>query len=358
MIFAGNSTTFIGCILTLLVLCFFVGDNNFIQKLLKQILDESKEEINNILNTYQELIQNLKVVEFDLKALIYDNKDKSKENKKEEAINLLNKASLYRMSYENEGNKHKEELQNLYNSIKNGDEFLTSFLYTFLFCIVVFICDELYSPSDVLKKYALTFIFVLTIISSLIWIFKWVYYWTHINLRTTNKPHHKYHFYSAPFFLLAIIPPIISCGITAIVKKISPNISPLNSAVMFYLLIVALMGSIAIITFWNNIYRFTANFVIKHFACIIFSILLFCVGLELFFYPIDNLTVNPIFIRRIVISFILINGLVLPFIIPFFRMHINSNKIQKSIQQHIVEHAKNIKQIKEECDNFKRKTYP
>ena len=70
--FLGNSTTFIGCILTLLVLCFFVGENNFIQKLLKQILDESKEEINNILNTYQELIQNLKVVEFDLKTLIKD----------------------------------------------------------------------------------------------------------------------------------------------------------------------------------------------------------------------------------------------------------------------------------------------
>lgn len=352
--FLGNSTTFIGCILTLLVLCFFVGDNNFIQKLLKQILDESKEEINNILNTYQELIQNLKVVEFDLKTLI---KDETKADKKAEAIELLNKASLCRMSYENEGNKHKEELQNLYNGIINGDEFLTSFLYTFLFCIVVFICDELYSPSDGLKIYALTFTFVLTIISSLIWFFKWIYYWTHINLRKTSKPRHRYHFYCAHFFLLAIIPPIMSCVITAIMKRNSPDISPLNSAVTSYLFIAALMGLIAVFKFWNNIYRITANFVIKHFVCIIFSILLFCVGLELFFYPNENLTVNPIFIRRMVISFILINGLVLPFIIPFFRMHINSNKIQRNIQQHIIEHAQNIKQIKEDCDTFKRKIY-
>ena len=124
----------------------------------------------------------------------------------------------------------------------------------------------------------------------------------------------------------------MSCVITAIMKRNSPDISPLNSAVTSYLFIAALMGLIAVFKFWNNIYRITANFVIKHFVCIIFSILLFCVGLELFFYPNENLTVNPIFIRRMVISFILINGLVLPFIIPFFRMHINSNKIQRNIQ--------------------------
>lgn len=333
------------------VLCFFVSNNNFVQKLLKQVLDETKEEINNTLGTYQEIIRELRIMEFYLKNLMTDG---TENEKKEEVVRLLNRASLYRMSYENEGNRHKEKLKKLYDSIKNGDEFLASFLYTFLFCMVIFICDELYSPRTVLGTYTLVFTFIFTVISYFIWFFKWIYYWTHINMRDAGKPRHRYHFMLPLFFLLAIVPSVVSCALTAVMERNFPETSVLHCAIMFYLLVVLVMGSFAIVMFWNNAYRFTANFVIKHFVCVVISVLFFCVGVELFFYPVGDFAADVVFIRRMVLGFTLINGFILPFVVPFYRMQVNSGEIQKDIQRHITEYGLDIKKIKEECDNFKR----
>lgn len=68
--------------LTLFVLCFFVSNNNFVQKLLKQVLDETKEEINNTLGTYQEIIRELRIMEFYLKNLMTDGTENEKQRRK------------------------------------------------------------------------------------------------------------------------------------------------------------------------------------------------------------------------------------------------------------------------------------
>lgn len=313
--FLGNSATFLGCIFTLVVLGILFNESNYILGVLKLILSESKEEVKReIIKHKKKLNKARKKARLIEEQLISNSGNVSPENLKlineQQTLSTLSLNAVYRGKYLEEQIKRLTQM----------DEFASSFMYTFLFCLVVFIADELYVDSQEITTghYCLNTVYVFSLITIYIWLLKWVYFWYHIDKRIKDSVK-KYHFTTITSLGLILGVPAFSIGLCILLGNQYPTIVDYDFYIYFFLIITAIVGLVAIKVFWNNEFRFTISFVMAHFICILLSVifLLWRISVDL---PVTEL-VSSVWVRRVSLFAALLTGIILPFLVPLCKFY-------------------------------------
>lgn len=344
----GNSTTFLGCLFTLVVLCFFIDKNNFIFGLIRSILKESIDESDEVLKDHDNMItktyNSANEIQKTFSELAKDDHDLH-----QEGLTLLNNTELLVMTSRTISISMKD-LQNTYNGIKKGDEFVSSFLYSFLFCIVIFVCDEFFVGSvSSVSNFCLNLVFVFSIITLFLWIAKWFYFLFHINKRDASICY-KYNFGYILTFGLILGIPLISVLISYLFSKYLEL--DFSFIILFYLIIVVGVGTFAMVKFWKNKFRFTSYFVLSHFFCILISIIvmLFIAG---FVYK--DAIVGAIQVRRLALCTTLLIGFIFPLFIPLLKMRFNIRTINKKAEVEIKRFRARLDTVNSEQNSYMQK---
>lgn len=165
--------------MTLAVLCFFGSDNieknsnNFIQNLLLIICKRTKAFLSREGDNFVDALKkrNYKV--------LYSAIAKSKEEnnpRKQEMLSLVNELQFLTVKYQTSYFSLRNNVDNLYKNITQAPEFLSSFFYSFLFCIFIFIFDCFWGAI----KWCIDTVSLVSITSFIYWLYIWSYYWISI----------------------------------------------------------------------------------------------------------------------------------------------------------------------------------
>lgn len=168
IIFLGGSQTFVGVLATVIVMCVLAGENNFIYKILSLIKAQMADNLKNVSSdiNFSKLNNNSDYKL--LKMLMSANNNISGQLKAEGGI-LLSRISLWKSTF---------QIENVKPHLQGEDrEISLAPLYTFLFVLVVFLYDELLRSSMIpFNDYMVSSLTFFTLFSYVYWGCKWVTY--------------------------------------------------------------------------------------------------------------------------------------------------------------------------------------
>lgn len=327
----GNSQTFFGVLATLVILCIFHDGNNFIYRALREIfvslrtkISELEKELNGIakriddnkeIKEFKQFIKN-KGTDFyhiDMQLL-------------SEGTTLLDNVELAQMEIFSQLGESKNWRK---FSPKNSESLLCS-LYAFLYCLVVFALDEIGNSPMVIS-----FLWIFTALSFSFLSSIWYHYW----IRTNSK-----------FFTRGTLLELYQKSILQIVSKYFKYLllvivlfvilligsNRLNAIACGYIFLVFLFvsalqfGDREIRLYTMEPIRYTKLFLIFHFIYLLcFSWLLVGIlyGVDELMGRLPGLFVNDFHsfyikdgLKITVFVFVLLNGVILPFCIPYYRL--------------------------------------
>lgn len=164
----GKSQTLFGVLATIVVLCIFKGNNNFISEILKEIRERLKEKVHSLTvsvdfkPTKKRLAEKLKTESNPSKMKRFGDLS-SKLSQLELRLTLMDMVSFYAM-YDKK-----------YERIEKGDEMLRGPLFTFLYIFIIFVFDEyLRSNMMPMKECMFTVVSFITLFSIVYWCFIWL----------------------------------------------------------------------------------------------------------------------------------------------------------------------------------------
>lgn len=334
----GNSQTFFGVLATLVILCIFHDGNNFIYRALREIFVSLRKKLSELESESNEFVQRLddndEIKKF--KQLI---KNKGTDFYRidmkllSEGTTLLDNVELARIKIFSylDGYKSLVEFWRKH-SLRNSESLLSS-LFVFLYCLVVFALDEEGNSPGVI-----TFLWLFTALSFSFLSSIWYHYWKRTKPKF-NK--HKFHPELSKKSVLQILLKYICyflvvfvCSVIILIISHWMKSSGCGYILLIFLFISALLlGNKEILHFSLNPKRYTKIFLILHF------IYLFCFSwlLVVVFYGVDRLLL-PLVAERLpdfhlddfqsfflkgglkisVFIFVLLNGVVFPFCIPYY----------------------------------------
>ena len=340
---SGNSATFLGSIMTLAVLCFFGSDNieknsnNFIQNLLLIICKRTKAFLSREGDNFVDVLKkrNYKV--------LYSAIAKSKEEnnpRKQEMLSLVNELQFLTVEYQTSYFTLRDNVDNLYKNITKAPEFLSSFFYSFLFCIFIFIFD-CFGGSI---KWCIDTVSLVSITSFIYWLYIWSYYWISIKERNPSNGDILYE-----FKLTTCIKILFSLILSTFVIGLLPFLGSWSMTIVYVLAIIVLAIG-AIFKFKKKgASIFTHYFNLIHFTLILLSIsilsILYNVSLD------KELIFNETFALISSISFAIFSGLFFPLFVPLlrFRREITKSikKFKESTEKFKIEDTKKSKELEE-----------
>ena len=337
---SGNSATFLGSIMTLAVLCFFGSDNieknsnNFIQNLLLIICKRTKAFLSREGDNFVDVLKkrNYKV--------LYSAIAKSKEEnnpRKQEMLSLVNELQFLTVEYQTSYFTLRDNVDNLYKNITKAPEFLSSFFYSFLFCIFIFIFD-CFGGSI---KWCIDTVSLVSITSFIYWLYIWSYYWISIKERNPSNGDILYE-----FKLTTCIKILFSLILSTFVIGLLPFLGSWSMTIVYVLAIIVLaIGAIfkfkkkgaSIFTHYFNLIHFTLILLSISILSILYNVLL---DKELIF--------NETFALISSISFAIFSGLFFPLLLRFRREITKSiKKFKESTEKFKIEDTKKSKELEE-----------
>lgn len=168
----GDSQTFLGTLATLTILCVLHNESNFIYRILKNVKENFQNEINSLrINTNFENVT--KSAEYKLLSL-YLNNPVSEPGLKEEGAKLMSKISdaklLLQIRYATVEDKGDALIEEIYNS----EEQVLAPLYSFGYCLIIFVFDELLRVAPVgHNDFLCSTLVVFCLFSIAFWVFIW-----------------------------------------------------------------------------------------------------------------------------------------------------------------------------------------
>lgn len=329
--------------MTLAVLCFFGSDNieknsnNFIQNLLLIICKRTKAFLNREGDNFVDVLKkrNYKV--------LYSAIAKSKEEnnpRKQEMLSLVNELQFLTVKYQTSYFTLRDNVDNLYKNITKAPEFLSSFFYSFLFCIFVFIFD-CFGGS---VKWCIDTVSLVSITSFIYWIYIWSYYWISIKERNPSNDDilYEFKFTTCIKILFSLISITFLIGLLPIPGSLSMTI--------IYISIIIFLAIGAIIKFKKKGSSiFTHYFNLIHFTLILISISAFAISYNVLLDK--ELIFNKTFALTSSISFAIFSGLFFPLFVPLFRFRReitkSINKFKESTEKFKMEDTKKSKELEE-----------
>lgn len=377
----GNSQTFIGALATLVILYLYSSENNgnFFVSFVKHLGDEVKDVVNHYVTTLsfnvdqvfwsshkeeEDLTFYLKTLEPIIKAN-GPNKELAKQLKQQlfQSVVEARKVPInFSDSFSNVGKEVNEKM----DFISKSKEFEFIALFTLFFSILILSIDCMFKELDDLGYY---FLYAFTISSSVFLLTIWWHLWRKTSSNYVNQNQVKNtNFKKGGFFYIKVIFLFILLPSFAIISS-----SYLNSYTACFLIVSAVyfvcvfLGKrIHFNTIKNLPYRYNRHYIASHFTY--FLIAAFLVALICSKTPLDtgiNLSLNwcGLYITKIdhfkdsgsfkevLISFILMNVIILPFLFSFLR----SKFLREEEVDRIKEKKKNaiieIKSYKAEYNN-------
>lgn len=168
----GGSQTFLGIIATLTILCIFHNDGNFITKMLSLVYDRIKKEIG-------ELSKKVKVAQSDSTEwkllMLFLSNDKQDELHEEGArvmrdINSrIDEKSIEYMGLEVTNKPFLDH-------VSTCSEHIMAPFYSFLYCLLVFIYDEVLRSGIPGKDWILSSLAIFTFFSFVLWTLVWTHF--------------------------------------------------------------------------------------------------------------------------------------------------------------------------------------
>ena len=194
MEFLGYSQTFIGVLTSLVVLCVIVNTSNFIHEILEKIgnkIDKEIDTLDHTINIEAAYDKNVKVkAPYKLLQQFIKGSGMGEKRTLEEQDILYREALLLDMmlkaSFDNFKSEYSPKLikpaRVLITAVKDTKEQVISPLYVLLYCILVFICDELVYNIPTIESFVVTFITAFTILSFSFWGLIWTSFMTSIQI--------------------------------------------------------------------------------------------------------------------------------------------------------------------------------
>ena len=343
----GGSQTFLGVLTTLVILCIFSNKSNFIHIILTNIISKITSQINFLkTNTRIEEIfksNNYVTASNYVKRKIKEDSDaKKNQNNRTSEKALINEEALKGVKILEKISSVRDNLQYDFfpteNHIQNGvdvingslEQFLAP-LYTFFFCITVFIFDELLRHSYIpYKDFILLNLSILTLFSVVFLGLIWFFFLkrTHIDyiISTNKKDIQKYDSYkhSRTFLILKCI---IAIVIAFIFTFFVYNYPAILCKLFFVLALISPITLIGYSKLKSHIRHshYSHLFLFKHYTSIILLTFTTCtiiyITIKLFpeFSVVLYLTPDYFLLKMSIFLLILTNGLILPFIFPYYR---------------------------------------
>lgn len=374
MLFLGGSQTFIGILASLIVLCVLLDKSNFIHSILDEIGKRIDEEMKNLDKEIGIDVNNDVPKESDYKLLQRHIKElREKEERQPEYKPQLKKALAMDMKLQATFDQLKSEYSpkflkpahDLIEKIQESKEQVIAPLYALLFCLAVFICDEIVVGIDSASDFVVSFLTIFTILSVIFWVMMWTIFFRDIRIVTENdsSPNIKKN---KKTFVYKWIKWKWMYFVFPVFYAISLYLSTFAAIMWVKWLISFLAGFILPICYIavlksESHYKFgyyTYEYVFKHFGGLFIMSLLIagvtsvgCMLSEDIFsvcLPFDNLVV----LKISVISFVLISGLLLPFLMPYYGFKRVLNIVERELRNGKISMEEELVSVKAELKEF------
>ncbi len=363
-----GSQTLLGVLATIVILCVILNANNPIHSILSSVREKISTTITDIAKEVVDQIRD------DVRYLLLRIREKGDEPedgevKKGLPIILINEIQPIENRCNTEFDKIKGKYLNHCEYISETEEQTSAPIYTFLFCLIVFICEELlYYPNIIGKDQLMTFLLSFVLLSCVLWTSLWGFFIGRTRLKTDREKKTS---------------PIVPMNWTRWLYKAGTCIglflvlyvlfiwaySHFNISLLIDAFPIIAIGLIIIssVPFWGlrGLRRFnikhnnySKTFIFSHFS----NITLLSIIYAFIVYFLSSMMKEiPLFINSptwaedirgtlkfIIIMFVIINGLVLPFCMVLFRYNHCIRIAYKDVSYH-----KN--NFQREIDEYKKK---
>lgn len=358
MIFLGGSQSFIALLASLIVLCVILDKTNFIYNILDEIsnrITEEKKKLDQSVSIRRDTaLEGMKSdSKYKLLQLYINNlknnasdKDKVSEQKLHDALEFnLNLSTSFAKLKVGFTDTFMKPTYDLIKNIKRSKEQVIAPFFSLVLCIIAFICDEIISVFPETSDFIVTFLSIFLIFAAIFFVKMWQMFLKSIqinkpqeekvdtDIKTSQKRKIFYHLHKR-WEILFITLPIIY--ITAIVIGLFIPSIFLKKLLTFGLGLILPLCYIAHLKAETHyqIGNISYESGVKHMTGLL------AISLILTIITIGCSTIIPefksillkyndcIFIKWSVISFILLNGLILPLLMPYwgFKKILNISK--------------------------------
>lgn len=361
MEFLDYSQTFIGVLTSLVVLCI-ITSGNFIH----EIIDKAGDEIGSKIQELKEKtdikaiyggVQNLAAHKL-LQRFIKDpyNGCKLSDKDKERYQKLCSEGLELEMKIQTTFDELRSSYspnfivpaRSLINDIKESRIHLIAPLFVLLYCLCIFICDELIKFNPLFSDGIVTFLLLFSLLSSMFWLMVWKHFYRSINIKIHPKPRVCLSSKKLLKIYCAICKHIeIKCRyfewiiIMFLIGGLLYILMMLTSEFQLWLRLLIVVGigillPLIIIVPYKTHHKHKANdslylFVFKHFV----GLCLIAIGMTIPFMFNSNICIpyqDYTAIKFIIIAFIIVNGLILPMTIPIRCFYLILDFVNKEIQ--------------------------
>lgn len=340
----GNSQTLLGTLATLTILCVLHNDSNFIYKILEEIKKKFEDEIQSLrTNTKIEKITGR--TDYKLLRQVINNESLENSELKAEASALMARISAAKQQLQFQYVPVEGSGDSLIEQIHSSKEQILAPLYTFCYCLVIFIFDELLRiPSIGHIDFLCSVLTIFCTISIFFWILIWSRFLiSHIpleyNLSLKTEKQSGQNIKNALSHSIikksSICILIFMLGIWITHQLLLPH-RYLYGVIGSFMIPVAYIGFKKIFVHKNE-KEYTHLLTLGHLLGFILLATLFC---TIFFLYIDIMDsyhhwLNPFqtdLFKIINFCIILLNGLILPFFMPYLCYYIIYKRTQKDVK--------------------------
>ncbi len=373
-VFLGDSQTFLGILATIVVLCVLLNDSNFIHNILVSIKKQVFSSVESILASNRDEADRRvnKLMEM---TSLYNDYLMLKTEKGEltlKGAKILQNIFFIRTNIINESLWLSEKYKKIFDflSIKEEESFAP--LYVFFYCIVVFVVDEFIHNGIVKPSNALAFLFLFTSVSAVLGFFVWGYYWyrtkQHVvesnneTIRPVKKTPMKERLSNLGLNVLLFA----AIWIVVVLIDYFFNCMTVDSFIWLFSLSIVIPTCVLGLKFCRNFELKYANyrstFVFSHFAYVLslsvtyFSLIYFAKYASVPYFSdlaaLDYFDNKVLFVKALVFSFVMINGLLFPFCFPFYRYRTYWSNANKETEVKSSEYERWISTISVDIDKF------
>lgn len=184
MVFLGSSQTFIGTLATLAILCILFNDSNFIYRILSEIRNNFTDNINRLRKeaNFDDVIQSPEYKQLN------DYIQKNDDELKDKGVQLMSELNMLKLDEQMNYAPAEDEGRSFMGIIDSSNEQILSPFFTFIFCVILFLFDEVFillKPEYINCLYSTLAFFLLA--SFIFWGIIWIKYYIKYNKAYTEK---------------------------------------------------------------------------------------------------------------------------------------------------------------------------
>ncbi len=369
----GGSQTFLGVIATLTILCILNNDGNFITKMLSLVFERIQKQI-EILS--QKRIKVAPSESTEMKLLVRFLSEENQDELHNEGAKVLrdinNNIDAKSIEYMGLEGTNKP----FWERVSTCSEHIMAPFYSFLYCLIVFIFDEVLRSSIPGKDMILSSLAIFTFFSFVFWILIWAHFFrsNSADYQHIQCPERLCAFFKScsgiverQGYIIALLIRIFVCvlmvaGTLTAIYWVSLHESGAKILLIFALLMPGLLIGIAKYLAKEGKLEYTHILIASHsvIALIVSTLLALLIHLSVDYFPQLEICLfeysNLMWLKFAILFFALMNGIIFPFLFPYISYMVLYGDVKRKValaEQDIAKmHEKNDEKLKEFCEKI------